>query len=49
MEMPCWCLSSITGNDLRATLTQLQAAVDEEPLWTAMEQSYRLYLERARR
>lgn len=48
MEVPCWCLSSVTGTELRAILLRLRAA-DEGGLWIAMEDSYRLYLQRGRR
>jgi hypothetical protein len=49
MEMPCWCLSSITGEALRAALAQVQALADEEALWAVMERDYQLYLQRRRK
>jgi hypothetical protein len=48
MELPCWRLDSIAGDELRASLSAQEAAGDESALRSVMELCYRLYLERAR-
>lgn len=45
MEVPCWCMSSISGEELRAVLREVQGRADDRTLWTVMETCYRLYLE----
>lgn len=49
MECPCWCLSSITGPELRDAMPDGWQALGEKGLWELMEDSYRLYLEGRRR
>lgn len=49
MELPCWCLSSIRGAELRAKMPEGWDQLGEEGLWAVMEHSYRLYLEGTRR
>jgi hypothetical protein len=49
MEMPCWCLSSLTGGKLSAVMELGLVSGDEEGLWRLMEMVYHLYLERGRR
>lgn len=47
MEMQCWCLTSVTEDELAGNLGGALLPVDEPYLWGQMEDCYRLYLERA--
>lgn len=49
LEMACWCLSSVTGEELLWAIEDTRDTTGEEPLWTVMESCYRLYLEGGRR
>ena len=49
LEGMCWCLGSIRGGELRATLPAGWELLGDEGLWALMEDVYRLYLEGARR
>jgi len=43
MEVPCWSLSSITGEEMTELLARYSIG-GEESLWLMMENAYRLYL-----
>ena len=43
MEMPCWSLSSITGEEMVELLARYSVE-GEEGLWLMMENAYNLYL-----
>lgn len=49
MEVPCWCLGSVTGDELALGMAAQDATGNDEPTWALMEEMYRLYLERGRR
>lgn len=48
MEMSCWCLSSITDEEMAGLLAEYSIG-GEDALWALMENDYRLYLKGGRR
>jgi len=48
MEVQCWCLSSVTCEEMMELLVRYSIE-GEEALWLLMENDYRLYLQGGRR